>query len=194
MFSRLPLRKALSSTSALLQPRLTPLVTARHKRYEAFDAGLDQDALAEARKWYESLDTSQFPRGNTTYARSSGPGGQHVNKTETKAITAYPVHELLAVLPKSLHSSVRSSRYYTANNDSLTFHAQTHRSRNTNAEENRTKLIEEVTRIYHDTTPAETSSEKKKKHQEIEKRFHESRMRDKKHQSSKKQSRKATFE
>lgn len=80
MFSRLPLRKALSSTSAVLQPRLTPLVTARHKRYEAFDAGLDQDALAEARKWYESLDTSQFPRGNTTYARSSGPGGQHVNK------------------------------------------------------------------------------------------------------------------
>ncbi|KAF4987195.1 hypothetical protein FDECE_15551 [Fusarium decemcellulare] len=167
----------------------SPFKARRFKRYQAFDAGLDRDALAEARSWFESFDSEQLPKGNTTYARSSGPGGQHVNKTETKAITAYPVGELLSKLPKSLHASIRKSRYYTASNDSLTFQAQTSRSRSTNAEDNRKKLVEEVTRIYEDVTPAETSEEKKKKHEEIGKKFHDSRIRQKKFSSAKKQAR-----
>lgn len=71
------------------------------------------------------------------------------------------------MLPKSLHSSVRSSRYYTANNDSLTFHAQTSRSRTTNQEDNRRKLMDEITRIYQENTPNETSEGKKKKYEEV---------------------------
>ncbi|EHK23562.1 uncharacterized protein TRIVIDRAFT_92142 [Trichoderma virens Gv29-8] len=178
------------------QPRLSlPLSQpVRFKRYEAYDAQLDQDALAEARLWYNSFDASQLPKGSTTYARSSGPGGQHVNKTETKAVTVYPVKDLLAVLPKYLHSAVRSSKYYTAGNDSLTFSAQTHRSKSANLDENKRKLIDEVMSIYREMTPAETSSEKKKKHQEIEKRFHETRVQDKKFNSAKKQSRKGPSE
>lgn len=65
---------------ARLIPTSHYLVTARSKRYEAFDASLDQDALAEARSWFQSFDAASLPKGNTTYARSSGPGGQHVNK------------------------------------------------------------------------------------------------------------------
>lgn len=75
--------------------------------------------------------------------------------------------DLLAVLPKYLHSAVRSSKYYIAGNDSLTFAAQTHRSKSANLDENKRKLIDEVMGIYRDLTPAETSSEKKKKHQEM---------------------------
>lgn len=75
--------------------------------------------------------------------------------------------DLLAVLPKYLHSAVRSSKYYTAGNDSLTFAAQTHRSKSANLDENKRKLIDEVMGIYRELTPAETSSEKKKKHQEM---------------------------
>lgn len=71
------------------------------------------------------------------------------------------------MLPKTLHASVRSSRYYTANNDSLTFHAQTTRSRTANQEDNRRKLLDEITHIYHDNTPNETSEEKKKKYEEV---------------------------
>ncbi|UNI17649.1 Aminoacyl-tRNA hydrolase [Purpureocillium takamizusanense] len=166
-----------------------PAVFARHKRYSAFDSHLDQDAVAEARSWYRSFDASQLPKGNTTYARSSGPGGQHVNKTESKAISVYPVRELLSVMPSFLHGSVRASKYYTANNDALTFQAQTHRSRTANTDENRRKLMDEVTRMYRETTPAETSAEKKSKHKEIEKRFHEERINHKKKVSAKKQSR-----
>ncbi|KAF4450116.1 hypothetical protein F53441_6715 [Fusarium austroafricanum] len=180
-----------------LAPRLRAIPThltttpfaPRFKRYQAFDAELDQEALAEARSWFESFHSSQLPKGNTTYARSSGPGGQHVNKTETKAITAYSVGQLFAVLPKSLHPSIRKSKYYTSTNDSLTFQAQDSRSRDANAEDNRRKLVEEVTRIYKDATPAETSADKKKKHEEIGKRFHDSRLKAKKFTSAKKQSR-----
>ncbi|KAL7951511.1 hypothetical protein V8C42DRAFT_304294 [Trichoderma barbatum] len=182
-------KRTLLPAIASLQPRLAFSQPVRFKRYEAYDARLDQDVLAEARLWYNSFDASQLPTGSTTYARSSGPGGQHVNKTETKAVTVYPVKDLLAVLPKYLHPAVRSSKYYTAGNDSLTFSAQTHRSKTANLDENKRKLIDEVMGIYREMTPAETSSEKKKKHQDIEKRFHEARVQDKKFISAKKQSR-----
>ncbi|KAF4126050.1 peptidyl-tRNA hydrolase ICT1, partial [Geosmithia morbida] len=145
---------------------LLPLTTTRGRRYEAFDARLDRDSLSEARAWFSKLDASLLPRGNTTFSRSSGAGGQHVNKTETKATTAYPVRELLALLPKSLHTHVRSSRYYTAGNDSLTFHAQTTRSRTANQEENSRKLMDEIVRIYRENTPNETSEDKKQKYEE----------------------------
>lgn len=79
----------------------------------------------------------------------------------------YPVKELLAALPKYLHPAVRSSKYYTAGNDSLTFSAQTHRSRSANLDENKRKLIDEVMGIYREMIPAETSADKKKKHQEV---------------------------
>ncbi|PNY23438.1 Peptidyl-tRNA hydrolase domain-containing protein [Tolypocladium capitatum] len=187
MIPRLPRRA--SSAAWPLRPSLTPFITTRLKRYEAYDAQLDRDALAEARSWFQRFDASQLPRGNTTYARSSGPGGQHVNKTETKATTAFPVKELLTMLPGSLHPSVRASKYYTAGNDSLTFQAQTHRSRMANTDENREKLLDEVARMYRENTPAETGGEKKKKHQQVEKRFHECRIKDKKLLGSKKQSR-----
>ncbi len=57
-----------------------PILTMRWKRYEAFDAQLDKDALAEARAWFSNFDNSHLPKGDTTFARSSGAGGQHVNK------------------------------------------------------------------------------------------------------------------
>ncbi|KAM5365449.1 hypothetical protein ACJZ2D_010984 [Fusarium nematophilum] len=166
MMSRLKVPVALRQWTLrfnLLVPPFRP----RFKRYQAFDAELDQEVLAQARAWFKTFNSTQLPKGNTTYARSSGPGGQHVNKTETKAITAYPVGELISMLPKTLHPGLRKSRYYTANNDSLTFQAQDSRSRNANADDNRRKLAEEVTRMYEEATPAETSEEKKKKHEEM---------------------------
>ncbi|KAK7210444.1 hypothetical protein V2G26_017622 [Clonostachys chloroleuca] len=171
-----------------------PRVLTRLKRYEAFDAQLDKDALAESRAWFGQFDASQLPKGSTTFARSSGAGGQHVNKTETKAVTAYPLKDLFAILPKVLHSALRSSRYYTANNDSLTFHAQTQRSRTLNAEDNGRKLMDEITRIYRENTPSETSEEKKQKYKEVAQRFHNSRLMSKKAHSSKKQSRRGSSE
>jgi peptidyl-tRNA hydrolase ICT1 len=54
--------------------------TQRSVRHQAFDVAFDQDQLAEARKWHQSFQVSSLPEGNTSFSRSSGPGGQHVNK------------------------------------------------------------------------------------------------------------------
>lgn len=88
-------------------------------------------------------------------------------RTETKAISVYPVKDILAAIPPLLHPSLRLSQYYTAGNDSLTFQAQTHRSRTANAEENRKKLVSEITQIYERKVPAETGNDKHAKYKEV---------------------------
>lgn len=52
----------------------------RGARYQAFDADFDPKELDEARAWHKSFNHDSLPKGQTSFARSSGPGGQHVNK------------------------------------------------------------------------------------------------------------------
>lgn len=56
------------------------LAHARGLQNKAYDADFDPDELAEARKWRASFNENSLPKGQTSYSRSSGPGGQHVNK------------------------------------------------------------------------------------------------------------------
>ncbi len=49
-------------------------------QHQAFDVSFDQEQLVEARKWHQSFNMGSLPQGNTSFSRSSGPGGQHVNK------------------------------------------------------------------------------------------------------------------
>ncbi|KAI1112392.1 hypothetical protein F5Y14DRAFT_271647 [Nemania sp. NC0429] len=184
-------RPLVRTTRMSLAPSLAPsLLFRRTVRYQAHDALLDQDDLDEARRWYSSFHEDSIPQGQTTYSRSSGPGGQHVNKTESKATSVWPVGELSKGLPKLIRSALRSSRYYSMRNDAITIQAQTQRSRTANTAENHQKLVEELRRIYQERVPSATSSEKIKKHEAIEKAFHQSRLKAKKLQSSKKASRK----
>ncbi|KAI1821631.1 hypothetical protein F4861DRAFT_451258 [Xylaria intraflava] len=181
----------------LLSPSPSAFLTAslsrrRTIRYQSYDAVLDHDSLEEARKWYASFNEDALPKGQTSYSRSSGPGGQHVNKTESKATTVWPLGELSKGLPKLICHALRSSRYYAMRTDSITIQAQTHRSRTANTDENRQKLIEELRRIYQEKVPAATSEKKIKKHKEMAKAFHQSRLNAKKQQSSKKAFRKGS--
>ncbi|KAK0649432.1 hypothetical protein B0T16DRAFT_410071 [Cercophora newfieldiana] len=159
-------------------------------RHQAFEAGFDKEQLDEARKWHKSFKPESLPEGNTTFSRSSGPGGQHVNKTETKATTTWPVKKLLGALPTVLHGGVRSSKYYSRGSDSISIQAQTQRSRTTNKEENHQKLFEELQSLYKHTVPGETSAEKTRKYEALERSATEARIKSKKHHASKKQFRK----
>ncbi|XXH01919.1 nuclear polyadenylated RNA-binding protein 3 [Hypoxylon texense] len=167
-----------------------PLEAIRAVQYQAYDSGFDQDDLAEARRWRVSFDEKTLPKGQTTYSRSSGPGGQHVNKTESKATTVWSVEELSKSLPKLIRSALRTSRYYAKGNDSIIIQAQTQRSRSANNEENHQKLAKELQKIYREQVPEKTSSEKIKKYEALEKSFHSNRIKSKKQQSSKKAFRK----
>ncbi|KAI6083525.1 hypothetical protein F4821DRAFT_244776 [Hypoxylon rubiginosum] len=159
-------------------------------QYQAYDSDFDQDDLAEARKWRVSFNEKVLLRGQTSYSRSSGPGGQHVNKTESKATTVWSVEELSKSLPKLMRLALRTSRYYAKGNDSITIQAQTQRSRSANNEENHQKLFEELQKIYKEQVPETTSTDKVKKYEALEKSFHSSRIQSKKQQSSKKAFRK----
>ena len=63
----------------LLSPSVLPPL-ARGVKYQPFDSGHDEADLAEARTWHRSFTDDSLPKGKTTFSRSSGPGGQHVNK------------------------------------------------------------------------------------------------------------------
>lgn len=68
-------------------PRLFALRScSRTFQQQAFEATFDQEELAEARKWQASFHESKLPRGETTFSRSSGPGGQHVNKSVSNIV------------------------------------------------------------------------------------------------------------
>jgi peptidyl-tRNA hydrolase ICT1 len=85
-------------------------------------------------------------------------------RTETKATTTWPIAQLLAILPKLLHSGIRSSKYYAKRNDCISLQAQTGRSRTANTEENYQKLFEEIQALYRNSIPGETSPDKKQKY------------------------------
>lgn len=77
------------------------------------------------------------------------------------------MHELAAVLPRFLRAGLRESKYYVASSDSLSFQSQTSRSRTANQAENRSKLWQEVLRMYDTQVPAETSDAKRDKHRSV---------------------------
>lgn len=79
-------------------------------------------------------------------------------------MTSWTVSELTAVVPKLMQPLLRASKHYVKNRDSLAFQAQTQRDRDSNAEENRSKLLEELHRMYNEAVPGDTSAEKKQKH------------------------------
>ncbi|KAK0611542.1 hypothetical protein B0T14DRAFT_330856 [Immersiella caudata] len=136
-------------------------------RHQAFEAAFDREKLDEARKWHGTFRSESIPEGNTSFSRSSGPGGQHVNKTETKATTTWPVKQLMTILPSLLHEGIRSSKYYSQRSDSISIQAQTQRSRTANRDENHQKLFEELQALYRSTIPGETSADKTRKYEAL---------------------------
>lgn len=79
----------------------------------------------------------------------------------------FPVYQLAKVLPQFLRGALQKSRYYVASSDSLNFQSQTSRSRTSNQDENKSKLWEEILRIYDANVPGETSDAKREKHRNM---------------------------
>ncbi|KAI1361151.1 hypothetical protein F5Y08DRAFT_315579 [Xylaria arbuscula] len=170
--------------------RVPPVVHVRGVKHHAYDASLDPDDLEEARKWHVSFNKDSLPKAHTTYSRSSGPGGQHVNKTETKATSVWPIGELSKILPKLMRPLMSLSRYYVKGSDSIMIQAQTERSKTANRDANDEKLVNEIHRIYRENIPGVPSEKKMKKHEAAEKAANQHRLKAKKHNSSKKAFRK----
>lgn len=86
-----PSFRPLSSSSSRLGPASPELLALK-------ELVKDEDH-ALAREWLDDFVPEDVPKTSyeVSYARSSGPGGQHVNKTNSKAVVRFDLHRAKAV-------------------------------------------------------------------------------------------------
>lgn len=146
--------------------------------------------LDHARQWLKAFNQSVIPKsvGEVSYSRSSGPGGQNVNKVNSKAQLRVHLDRLLPTIPPPLHAALRSSRYY-AKDDTLLIQSDDSRKQAANKDNCWTKLAQEISRAGKEVIPGETSEEQKEKVKELQKWENEARIQSKRQHAGKKASR-----
>ncbi|PGH02931.1 peptidyl-tRNA hydrolase ICT1 [Blastomyces parvus] len=152
------------------------------------------EELGIARVWLSQLTPRTIPRniGEVSYSRSSGPGGQNVNKVNSKVTLKIPLASILRLVPRALHAQIRSSRYIAERSDSLVIQSDETRKQTKNLDLCFDKLQELLVTAGKTAIPGETSPEQRKKVQALEKANNESRIRSKKVHSMKKSSRRSS--
>lgn len=153
----------------------------------------DEAELAAARTWLARLDAETIPRsiGAVSFSRSSGPGGQNVNKVSSKATLRVPLAALLGRIPAVLHGAVRASRYVAPRSEELVIQADDSRKQQDNVDACFRKLQEVVWQAGQQTVPGETSAEQGKRVQMLQKAEAAGRRRMKEAQSKKKSARRS---
>ncbi|MCJ1309997.1 hypothetical protein MMC25_003658 [Agyrium rufum] len=152
---------------------------------------LRQDEEDEARAWLNGYSSSTIPRNlcETSFSRSSGPGGQNVNRTNSKATLRISLKDLLPLVPGILHQSIRDSRYYASSSDALVIQADSNRKQGDNVEQCFAKLEDLIKSAARQTIPGETSVEQAEKVKKLQRRSDSARRKMKSTHSSKKSAR-----
>ncbi|KAK7521537.1 peptidyl-tRNA hydrolase domain protein [Phyllosticta citriasiana] len=194
-----PSRPSLGSStagrfSAQPVPQLRrPLAT---RRNDSYGPPASEDEVKAARQWIEQLNPETIPRSmcDISFSRSSGPGGQNVNKVSSKATVRVPLGPLFKILPPLFHQEIRQCRYFAANSDSLILQSDEARKQNENVHACFRKLHELIVDVGKKIVPGETSAEQRERVKNLQKAANERRIRSKKLQSSKKSARKGSME
>ncbi|KAF7196078.1 hypothetical protein HII31_02479 [Pseudocercospora fuligena] len=165
--------------------KLTRCFATRHS------GDVDEAELQAARKWLKALDPETIPRElcEISFSRSSGPGGQNVNKVSSKATLRIPMSVLLQRVPKLMHGTIQSSRYHAAKSDDLVIQADDSRKQNDNVNACFRKLHELIVQAGKDNVPGETSQEQVERVKELQKAEAVGRRKMKEFQSKKKSAR-----
>ncbi|CAN3357502.1 hypothetical protein DICA3_C11430 [Diutina catenulata] len=153
------------------------------------------EQLAQARQWLDRFQPSDIPREEfeVSFSRSSGPGGQKVNKTSSKATVTLEFHKWLDPhycrwIPVAVAAQLREKpiRYQTKFGG-VTIQSDLTRNRETNTDECFRKLLEEINEKVE--FAGETSAETVEKWEDIKADKKEKRLFNKKKQSDKKKAR-----
>ncbi|OCK84422.1 peptidyl-tRNA hydrolase domain-containing protein [Lepidopterella palustris CBS 459.81] len=155
-------------------------------------SNVSEEDIEAARKWLGKLDPDTIPKNicELSFSRSSGPGGQNVNKVNSKATLKVSADALLSHIPMPLHSEIRSSRYYAPRSDSIIIQADDSRKQNDNMHSCYAKLHHMIVAAGSKALPGETSAEQSQRVKNLQKAENEHRLRAKKFHSNKKSARK----
>ncbi|KIM23747.1 hypothetical protein M408DRAFT_57865, partial [Serendipita vermifera MAFF 305830] len=129
--------------------------------------------LEEARRWVSHQKTIKaVPRQyvDASFARSSGPGGQHVNKTNSKAVVKLSIET--PFIPHWAKRELRKSPSFVESRSCLQTASTTSRSQNDNLEECLKKLHDIILEAAEQAIPSLPSEEQQahvKRLQQIEK-------------------------
>ncbi|KAK6345138.1 hypothetical protein TWF718_007067 [Orbilia javanica] len=154
----------------LLQPRLTRALSGSlpdtSPAQERDSKPYNEDDFDLARTWQTEYDVkkklAKLPPhiGVVSFSRSSGPGGQNVNKVNSKATLRVPLDKLEPHIPRVFLEALKKkgSRYLTDGKD-MVISSDSSRSQLTNTKACWEKLYDAIIKSYQ--VPGKTSPEKK---------------------------------
>ncbi|TQB73584.1 hypothetical protein MPDQ_005688 [Monascus purpureus] len=182
-----------TSTALVFASKEGPFVRAFASK-RALTEEFDDEELRTARDWLANLNARTIPRHicQLSFSRSGGPGGQNVNKVNSKATLRVPLASLLPLVPRVIHSQLLSSRYAADKSQSLVIQSEESRKQATNVESCFEKLYQLLESSAKSSIPGETSQEQKDRVRNLKKAENEARIRKKKLHSSKKSSRRSS--
>ncbi|KAF8903707.1 RF-1 domain-containing protein [Gymnopilus junonius] len=143
---------ATSSRGALPKPPLLSQLVTEKDNAEASD-WLKQFCLVEKKIPKELVEVS--------FSRSSGPGGQNVNKVNTKATVRCSVNDTW--IPRWAHPALMKNPHYVASTHSILITSTAHRSQSQNIDECLQKLHNLIMFAASSAIKKETSAAQKKK-------------------------------
>ncbi|KAL5121053.1 hypothetical protein ACEQ8H_000902 [Pleosporales sp. CAS-2024a] len=150
------------------------------------------DDVRTARAWLAGLHAETIPLksiGELSFSRSSGPGGQNVNKVNSKATLKVPLDALLTHVPTALHGEIKRSRYVAARSSTVILQADDSRKQSDNALRCYQRLFDAIVEAGRRAVPNETSTEQAQHVKQLQRTDNERRLQSKKQQSAKKSSR-----